>query len=78
MPDMTVQFRPSACGRYVVALIGAARPHVLPLDEAEAMAPLYRDAAARFSAAGQGNAARYELASATLLEAAVLEAKGRI
>lgn len=78
MAETTLQFRPSACGRFIVALIGTARPHVLPLAEAEAMIPLYRATAANFRESGKDSAARFELASASQLELAVQEAKGRL
>jgi hypothetical protein len=74
MTDTATNIRPSACGRFVVVSIGAARPHVLPLADAETLAEVYRSSAKNLSDA----AARLELATAAQLELAVGEAKGRI
>lgn len=77
MTDRTLQFRPSACGRFVVALIGAARPHVLPLDEAEAMVGVYVKEGRAALARGEQARAGFEHATAHALQLAVGEAKGR-
>lgn len=69
-----LRFRPSACGRFIVAWVGSARPHVLTIEEAEATAQAYAGAAERFGAAGQLGAARYELSTANLIRMAIAEA----
>ncbi len=69
-----LRFRPSACRRFIVAQVGAARPHVLTLAEAEITAEIYRRAGRE---ASDPAVQLYEHSTANLLELAIFEASGR-
>lgn len=76
MSESTVHFRPSACGKFVVVVIGAARPHVIPLAEANALVGEYSRNADLAQAEGKVATARLELAHANALAIAIREAMG--
>lgn len=69
-----LRFRVSACGRFIVAQVGVARPHVLSIREAEEVAELYRTAGRE---ANEPAIRLYEEATANLLELALAEAHRR-
>lgn len=69
-----IRFRASACGNYVVSLIGES-VRVLPVDEAADVAQVYRANQAQFAAAGRLIMATHEEQAAAAIEGAVAEAR---
>lgn len=65
----TLQFRASACGAYVVSLVGEAA-HVVALADAQSMVGLYQGLARDFEAAGKSAQAAYEASTANALHLA--------
>lgn len=65
-----IQFRASACGCYIVSLIGEL-PRVLTTAEAIEVAKLYRDKAAEMTDAGRPIMAEHERVIAQAMEHAI-------
>lgn len=63
-----VQFRASACGKYIVATVGGSPPHVMTIPEAEACRDDYRRAA---RASVLAVVAAYETSTANALQNAI-------
>lgn len=64
--------RASSCGRFIVVQIGAARPHVLSLEDAESTAEQYLAAADALT----GPASAWQRSTARAIVGAIAEARG--